>query len=280
MGITGAGKSSLIRQCCENSDTIKIGHNLEACTSIVEVHPCRYSSTTSVYLIDTPGFDDTNRNDTEVLREIATWLTDSYSNSVKLTGIIYLHRISDVRMQGSAKRNLAMFKKLCGQDALRNVILATTMWDKVSEEDGAKREGQLIETPEFWGWMKDRGSTVLRHAGDRDSAMRLIQFFIDKTRVTLDLQDQMVDKGRSLDQTAAGKELQQEFIKQKKKFDEEMRKVQLDLEQAMKSRDRESIEAIQQVREESKAKLVPLEKDTEDLKVSLERLHEKKYADL
>jgi hypothetical protein len=69
----------------------------------------------------------------------------------KTKGIIYLHRISDVRMQASAKKNLFMFKKLCGDDALKNVILATTMWDRMTEADGTARELELTSTPDFWG---------------------------------------------------------------------------------------------------------------------------------
>ena len=68
----------------------------------------------TVYLIDTPGFDGTNKNDTEVLSEVATWLADSYQSKIRLHGIIFLHRITDNRLQGSAKRTLAMLRKLCG----------------------------------------------------------------------------------------------------------------------------------------------------------------------
>jgi len=138
MGVTGAGKSSFISLLCNAK--IDIGHNLESCTVEVEIYACDMYPERTIYFIDTPGFDDTNRSDTEVLRELANWLTKSYSDSIKLNGILYFHRISDVRMQGSAKKNLLMFKKLCGEDALRNVILVTSMWDRVSMEDGNKRE--------------------------------------------------------------------------------------------------------------------------------------------
>ena len=131
----------------------------------MDVYPCKISPTITVYLIDTPGFDDTNRSDNEVLCEIASWLTTSYTAKVRLNGIIYLHRISDLRMQGSAKKNLFMFKKLCGPDALKNVILATTMWDRVSEAEGAAREKELTSTADFWGWMVSQGSRVHRHSG-------------------------------------------------------------------------------------------------------------------
>lgn len=134
-------------------------------TTTVDVYPCQISAKATVYLVDTPGFDDTNRSDNEVLSEIAAWLTTSYNNQIRLSGIIYLHRISDIRMQGSAKKNLFMFKKLCGQKALKNVILATTMWDRISEAEGEARENELTTTPDFWGWMVSQGSKVYRHTG-------------------------------------------------------------------------------------------------------------------
>ena len=143
---------------------IRLHTELELGTVTVDVYPCQISQDATIYLIDTPGFDDTNRSDSEVLREIASWLTASYAAKVRLSGIIYLHRISDVRMQGSAKRNLFMFKKLCGPDSLGNVILATTMWDRVSEAEGLARETELTSTDDFWGWMVSQGSKVYRHS--------------------------------------------------------------------------------------------------------------------
>lgn len=77
MGVTDTGKSSLISLCAEKR--VRIGHDLEPCTQVVDVFACEYTPSTTVILIDTPGFDDTDRSDTDVLREIATWLADSSS---------------------------------------------------------------------------------------------------------------------------------------------------------------------------------------------------------
>src|SRR5207249_2436104 len=115
-------------------------------TTQISAYRCPIDSRRSLILIDTPGFDDTYKSDTEVLREIAGYLSVAYSNKVKLTGIIYLHRITDPRIQGSAMRNLRMFKKLCGSDSLGKVVLATTWWGKVDAEIGANREKELTDT--------------------------------------------------------------------------------------------------------------------------------------
>lgn len=62
----------------------------------------------------------------------------------------YLHRITDICMQGSAKKNMVMFKQLCGQDVLKMVILVTMMWE-ASTAEGQSCEWELINTIDFWG---------------------------------------------------------------------------------------------------------------------------------
>jgi hypothetical protein len=51
-------------------------------------------------------------------------------------------------MLGSAKRNILMFQKLCGDNALKNVI--------TDREVGEAREKQLIEIKEYWGYMASK----------------------------------------------------------------------------------------------------------------------------
>ncbi|TEA13924.1 hypothetical protein C8034_v003990 [Colletotrichum sidae] len=200
MGVTGSGKSSFISGYC--GQQVKVGHELNSCTSVVEVFPFELSPGQTVYLIDTPGFDDTERSDTDVLRAIAHWLNESYKNKVLLRGIIYFHRILDVRMQGSAKKNILMFKKLCGNDALRNVALVTSMWDKVPKPEAEARERQLVETPHM----------ALRHDNTAASALAVARRLVDGggPPVKLDVQDEMIDRRKLLDQTEAWQELEAE----------------------------------------------------------------------
>ena len=84
-----------------------------------------------VYFADTPGFDDSSRADTDVLRNIVTWLGAMRENRLKLSGIIYLHRISDTRVGGTACRNLRMLQNLVGPDNMSNVLLVSTRWEEV-----------------------------------------------------------------------------------------------------------------------------------------------------
>jgi hypothetical protein len=89
-----------------------------------------------------------------------------------LRGILYLHRITDDRMQGSAKNNIFLFKKLCGKKAMKNMVLVTTMWENLAKpEDGQRREMELKSTPEFWGGMIEEGSRVERHYNNKEASV-------------------------------------------------------------------------------------------------------------
>jgi hypothetical protein len=62
------------------------------------VVPCIMPNGKKIFLVNTPGFDNTYRSDTDILREIADWLAQAHQFRVRFTGIIYLHRIIDVRI--------------------------------------------------------------------------------------------------------------------------------------------------------------------------------------
>ncbi|KAM0719947.1 hypothetical protein Q7P37_004082 [Cladosporium fusiforme] len=279
LGVTGAGKSTFISKCTDKE--VSIGHNLQACTQEVGVFLCKHRGV-NVYLIDTPGFDDTDRSDTEVLREIASWLTASYSNKIKLNGLLLLHRIIDPRMQGSGMRNLHMFKRLCGDQNLSNVVLATCQWERVREEDGIERERQLKETHNFWGYMVERGSQVHRHYNNRESALRIIDSLtghnVSNPKIVLDIQSQMVDEGKDLANTAAGQAVDDAIAKERKRFAKQIAESQADLKEALAARDRETADILKQHQDEMNERVRKLDKEHSSLQVSLERLQEERFA--
>ncbi|KAF4337929.1 hypothetical protein FBEOM_8184 [Fusarium beomiforme] len=271
MGITGSGKSAFISKCTDKSVTI--GHDMISCTSIVDVYPYEVTADFTVYLIDTPGFDDTGRSDTEVLSEIAAWLTDSYKHEIRLHGIIYLHRISDVRMQGSAKKNLVTFKELCGEDALKKVVLASTMWDIVPLEKATKREGELKNTPEFWGWMLSKGSSIHRYNNTAESAREIILSLAGHNApIATDLQKQMVDEGKSLDETSAGQGLKAELFKERQKLTKERDGLQVLIKAAKEKHDVDTEEALQEESDRYTVLIKKAEDSARALQISMENL--------
>ncbi|KAK4133946.1 hypothetical protein BT67DRAFT_422637 [Trichocladium antarcticum] len=253
MGVTGAGKTTFISHFAPEA---KVGHGLESCTSTVSIYKTTMCEET-VYLIDTPGFDDTHRSDTDILRELANWLNAAYQKQIQLAGIIYLHRIIDNRMSGSATKNLRMFRRLCGDDALSCVVLATTMWSQVSREDGTQREQELTTRPEFWAALVACGSTVLRQDNGAASATAIMQHVLSRRRrrrADLALQTEMAG-GRPLDETAAGREVQADMAALRRRYEAELAALRVEMEQARRAHDGRTQREIAAVRAELEEKL-------------------------
>jgi hypothetical protein len=194
-------------------------------------------------MIDSPGFDNTYRTDTEVLSDISTYLSRTYSQGFKLSGIIYLHPISQARMDDSSLRSLRMLRELVGDYALGNVVLATSHWSRVSSEEGIRRETELKNT--FWKDLISRGAIMTRYSGDQRSGNALIDLLIDKRRIVLDIQRELVDEGKKLIETTAGHVLNEEIIKLQKKNEEELKKLKEEMDAAMRNRDKNAQEELE-----------------------------------
>ncbi|KAG1740785.1 P-loop containing nucleoside triphosphate hydrolase protein [Suillus paluster] len=208
MGPTGAGKSTFINTAVGKVVT-PVGHDLRSCTAKIQHTFCSYPSDPSrrIVLVDTPGFDDTFVDDCEILRRIAVWLASSYGDHMKVAGILYLHDISQPRMFGTSRRNLDMFRRLCGENAEKNVILVTTKWGVVFPDVGERREQQLKSS--FWKEMVAHGSKAARFDGSKKSAWDVINHILAHNTAVdaVRIQEELVDLGRMLPETDAGNTL-------------------------------------------------------------------------
>jgi hypothetical protein len=113
-------------------------------------------------------------------------------------------------MQGSAFKNLRMFRSLCGGDALKNVILATSFWDQVEPRYGEKREQELITSKQFWAEMVAKGSKVMRLERNRATCLAVLREIAKNQRMDLQAQKEMVEQNKSILDTAAGRAAMQD----------------------------------------------------------------------
>jgi hypothetical protein len=226
----------------------------------------------TIDLIDTPGFDDTTLADTAVLNIIAKYLMElsvshtkrwssdclrynvidwnRYEENTKLSGILYFHRIIDPRMSGSAMKNGRMFRRLCGDRALKNMLLVTTHWDEVKTNIGEAREAELCG--DFWKDMIAGGAEVVRFDRTRGAAFEILQKLIPKERVVVQLQEEMRD-GVTAGETSVGKEINNEINTAKaiaQKEVEEARKMMEEADTAARARAQEELTQLTLVREE------------------------------
>jgi chromosome segregation ATPase len=156
-----------------------------------------------IILIDTPGFDDTKRTDIDILEIIGLHLQEGSKKKMFLTGVIYMQRITDNRMPGSATRSLRVLRKLCGVDNYHHLALVTSHWDIVSHDEGVYRENQLRNGDEYWKEMLDNGAIVDRHLNNKESAIKILKHFLPKPSIVLQYQKEFGEHG-IVGKTAAG----------------------------------------------------------------------------
>lgn len=248
MGVTGSGKSSFIADLLSpdpsdpsNDATRGVQHDLASSTAAISFSavdiplPDRHgkSAKKRVFLVDTPGFDDTYRSDAAILAEIAFILSQTHCAGLRLAGIVYLHPITDRRLQGSAARNLRILERLVGERAFNAVVLATSMWDDVAavlpNNDDRRapaaalataedRERQLVESEHGCAALVAGGARVMRWTrGDGWSAAAIVGELVDRGvacdndgsrgghDVKLRIHEEMVDEGKELCDTGAGR---------------------------------------------------------------------------
>ncbi|UKZ79073.1 hypothetical protein TrVFT333_006824 [Trichoderma virens FT-333] len=273
IGGTGAGKSSFISLCAGKN--VQIGHELKSCTTDVEDVEFMLNDRVCIHLIDTPGFDNTNRSDVQVLQDIAYWLSISFKQGTKLSGIIFLHRITDVRITGSTLRQLLIFKKLCGEKVYSSVVLATSMWGRIDEATGAQRERELTETKGFWGYMHEKGSHIFRLAQTRESCLSIIRHILSfDSTIILKLQDEIVNQGRQIEDIEAGMQLNGDIIRERKKHQAELQDLKRQMQEKIVQHDAE----LQRVLKEECDKLEEAtrrnNKEQAKLKQDLKDVHE------
>ncbi len=163
-------------------------------------------------------------------------MKESFEDGLRLSGIIYLHAISDSRMTHSSLQNLRMFRKLCGDSNLGNVILATTKWGITPPVDAYRRERELASENGFWGMMIAAGSRVRRFENSVASAQALVEEILDGSEKFMPQIQQEVIKGKKLSETEAGAYLNEEIIAIQKKHQKDQEILREEFKRAQQDR--------------------------------------------
>ncbi|KAF8457751.1 P-loop containing nucleoside triphosphate hydrolase protein [Terfezia claveryi] len=239
MGLTGSGKSTFVSMATNTTPPPQIAQ-LESCTLGVTVASFHHKYGKTVHLIDTPGFNDTYRTDGDILHELAFWLLKCHTHDIRLSGVVYLHNIIDNRIQGSSLRALNVFKGLVGEENYHGVVLVTTMWDKIDDNDydGAKeRQKELMTQLNFWGDMKQGRSHLKALTAGRTSVEEIVNHIAaENKRLTLRIQRQMSEpENCHIHETDAGKVLYKKLYEEKRNMEQKLDDLKKQLAAAVKN---------------------------------------------
>ena len=137
---------------------------------------------------------------------------------------MYVESIIRLRMSATQHRNLLTFAELTGSRSAKNVVFATTMWDKFGEfdDDGNEREEVLKE--EYWNTMIRHGAAVERFFNTSDSAWSIVDNIVQKNdqKAPLLFQEEMVDQKKHFNSTSAWEALYLDLSKLIAKRQKEM----------------------------------------------------------
>ncbi|KAF8883958.1 hypothetical protein BD779DRAFT_1537965 [Infundibulicybe gibba] len=99
-----------------------------------------------VVLTDTPGFDDVEMSEVDVLNSVGDFFALNFKTEKKLSGAIFLHHIRDNRCRGLSARTIKVYQKFYGESALKHTVILTNFWRAVQEVIGMAREEELGTT--------------------------------------------------------------------------------------------------------------------------------------
>jgi len=245
MGPTGAGKTSFINLA--SGSELRIEAGLESATDSVQLSKPFLLDGYMVTLIDTPGFDDTSKSDSDVLTIIADYLSATYQKGERLSGVLYLHRITDNRMGGTALRNFGMFTKLCGR-AICNSGIVLNMWNEVNPEVGAAREAELTSKDIFFKPALQAGARMFHHDNSQKSAFEILRYIAGRSPKPLLIQKELVNQQKHICDTAAGMALLGDLAAKERKHLEELRQMKSELDEAIRRKDEEDRRELEDAR--------------------------------
>ncbi|KEP47843.1 50S ribosome-binding GTPase [Rhizoctonia solani 123E] len=251
MGLTGAGKSTFINTVA--GSTLTVSASIESCTQIASHVSFYLGDGIHVELMDSPGFNDSVWSELQVLQstvnELQSWAPEG------IHAIIYLQRISDNRISGSALRAFDIFFKMCGAtgEVMTRVAIVTNMWDAVSLEVGEAREAEL----KYNGALSfkkalDLGASFHRNNNPPKSALEIIHALVGRESpfsdpLKLAVQCEL-EGGLSLHQTSAGEAISHELSQTQAKHQAEIIVLRQQYEKARQDHDIETQEEIEEER--------------------------------
>ena len=155
--------------------------------------------------------------------------------------------------------------------------MVTSWWKDIDPQLGASHGKELIDTRDFWGAMIAKGSKTFRHDGSQGSARHIVNYLVDQNRpVILDIQDQMINKGKTRDQTTAGRAVQDEISRLKEHFAKQLKDLKDDRKLALKERDAEHAKTLQMMQDSISAKMKLMETDRDRLHENMENLQKER----
>ena len=168
-----------------------------------------------------------------------------------------------------------MFRELCGETTLKNVVIVTTMWEGVDRQLGERREAELMTKDAFFKPVLTKGGRMVRHGNNVASAERILRLILRNCEpLPLRIQEELVDENKDITETGAGEEINRELNAQVRKHKEEIRALREQMEQAKKDKDEETRKELEEETKRARDEIKRLENNASRLASDYQRRKE------
>ena len=206
-----------------------------------------------------------------------------YDLDTKFTGILYLHCITDIRMEEVSVRSLILFRKICGENFLENTILVSTMWDEAARSNSMRQRFQKNEQKlrnTLWRQFLANGCTLARSYNSKADSDSILRRILDKNPTIPLLQHELVAQGMNQGDTNAGEQLRAETIALEKKFQEQLAAAKMEHKRALDQNNNEMEKLLQEICADYEQKIQSAKDELITLKATLTQYCEKASIDL
>ncbi|KAK2733553.1 hypothetical protein CKAH01_08348 [Colletotrichum kahawae] len=169
-----------------------------------------------------------------------------------------------------------MFRKLCGNKSMRNVIMVTTGWDNLGNEQAGKdRESQLKESTEWWGYLIARGAQTRKFNNTRESAIDIVSGIVDFPLTTLQVQEEMAVQSFQIGSTAVGQVLKEQLSGVRVNYEQQIKEIRLEKNEALQDKDDTLVRMLEKDEARLLDRLKEIEKQEAELQANGQTDHSK-----
>ena len=147
---------------------------------------------------------------------------------------------------------------------MKNVVIVTTMWDKVTSDEGLRREQELKEKDSLFKPLVTCGAQMMRHERTVESAAKVINYLLEKNPTTTQIVREIAEEKKALVDTEAGAELQDEIRALLKRHKEEIQQMEEEITNATLV----DTPALKEIKEENRKSEAKLKRELEKLRRS------------
>ena len=158
-----------------------------------------------------------------------------------------------------------MFRELCGDKTLKNVVLVTNMWTRDPHDINEARGTEL--STKFFKPVLDKGAQLIRHHDTTQSTHDIIRkiFSNHKLPVVLQIQRELVDERKGIIETSAGKAVSRELVEQAKRHRAELEKIEEGMRRAMEEKNEEMRQELEEERRNLQEQVKRIEKESKEM---------------